>query len=496
MAQGLARYTEAWSIFQALEKIESGYHPVRLLRMSWLLEQSNHALCRRQDLPEEAFVPVKELKQIWEDSENGGRDAVLPVITISFCWDEPWHPDPTAKQLNLIIRTLRREVRKYRDSFGSFRGFRDMGIFWDWGSLMQVDQKKFDAAKAKALAEGKSAEEADKAASAAGRTPAEKAAFKYGLHETMDLWYAHQGTTVFLLTEHASKRGSARKTGYHESGWTTFEKCSAEQIKKVHREHAIWDAVLDLGEADGEARAAGRHWPMGPDDFDRRIEKTKFTNSSNMDDVKKLYRKMSLAQLGGIVDLDLAGLPKPTMQDASQLGGCLTMCESLTMLTMNNVGLEDEAAKAMFERLENDSLPSLEVLDLRQNNISDSAMKAMADAAIRGAFKTVREIYLSLNQIGDVGIQAFASAARQQAYPSLKQLWVDDNNIRDSGAQAVSQAILMRKLPRYGHGGTDLTGNPIGEEIMKTLQKANFKAEKKRGPHAPPRDKTCHCVVS
>ena len=35
----------------------------------------------------------------------------------------------------------------------------------------------------------------------------------------MDLWYAHQGTTVYLLTELPD--GSKRKVGYSDSGWTT-----------------------------------------------------------------------------------------------------------------------------------------------------------------------------------------------------------------------------------------------------------------------------------
>eukprot|EP00966_Prymnesium_polylepis_P060846 1411252-Prymnesium_polylepis.1 len=46
----------------------------------------------------------------------------------------------------------------------------------------------------------------------------------------MDLWYAHQGTTVYMLTK--LPEGSERKVGNEESGWTTYERCSAEQIKK------------------------------------------------------------------------------------------------------------------------------------------------------------------------------------------------------------------------------------------------------------------------
>ncbi len=63
------------------------------------------------------------------------------------------------------------------------------------------------------------------------RTDEEGAAFGYALHNTMDLWYAHQGTTVMMLTQ--LPEGTMRTKGYEESGWTFYERCSAEQIKKV-----------------------------------------------------------------------------------------------------------------------------------------------------------------------------------------------------------------------------------------------------------------------
>eukprot|EP00966_Prymnesium_polylepis_P094559 2189011-Prymnesium_polylepis.1 len=72
----------------------------------------------------------------------------------------------------------------------------------------------------------------------------------------MDLWYAHQATTVYMLTQ--LPEGCARKVGYSDSGWTTYERCSAEQIKKVFLWDAEWKLVLDLGTGDGEEQAAAR----------------------------------------------------------------------------------------------------------------------------------------------------------------------------------------------------------------------------------------------
>ena len=36
---------------------------------------------------------------MWEEGGRGGeRDKVLPVVTISFCWDTREHPDPQVGQ--------------------------------------------------------------------------------------------------------------------------------------------------------------------------------------------------------------------------------------------------------------------------------------------------------------------------------------------------------------------------------------------------------------
>ena len=48
----------------------------------------------------------------------------------------------------------------------------------------------------------------------------------------MDLWYAHQGTCVYLLT--SLPEGCERENAYDDSGWPTYEKCSAELIKRFY----------------------------------------------------------------------------------------------------------------------------------------------------------------------------------------------------------------------------------------------------------------------
>ena len=182
----LERYTEPKSIWVALE---TGH--VRLVKMSWLIEHSKNGriLARRQELPEEAFISVAELKRLYGD---GNRDGVLPIIAISFCWLTPWHPDPEGKQLKTIAATLEREQAKYAQASGSFKGFSEMGVFWDWASLYQLVPSLWrpfmTGPEAKPEAEQTEVERELTKAYFSSRTKEEQEGFTFALHKTMDLW--------------------------------------------------------------------------------------------------------------------------------------------------------------------------------------------------------------------------------------------------------------------------------------------------------------------
>ena len=100
----ITRYTEPESIWAALM---AGH--VRLVKMSWLIAQSKmkRILARRQELPEEAFISIEELKRMYGD---GNDDGVLPIIAISFCWLTPQHPDPEGKQLATVAAAMEEAV--------------------------------------------------------------------------------------------------------------------------------------------------------------------------------------------------------------------------------------------------------------------------------------------------------------------------------------------------------------------------------------------------
>ena len=345
----LKRYIGPESIWAALETKH-----VRLPKMSWLIQHAkkNDILPRRQEMPEEAFISVQELKDLYGEGNN---DGVLPIIAISFCWDTASHPDPRGEQLQTVAAMMEKEKEKYATASGSFKGFSEMGVFWDWLSIYQKDKD-------------------------GNRTPFEQEGFRYALHETMDLWYAHQGTTVYMLTQ--LPEGTTRKVGYSDSGWTTYERCSAEQIKKFYLFDAKWKLVLDLG-VEGDA-AEARNWPVGPDDFDAMIDSKTFTNGSDKDAVKALFRKMSINQLGGIENLVMHQMKPPTIEDARRLGGCLNLCHNVKSIGLALCGMSDEACKVMFSTLSSGALAQLNELFLSDNQISDAGLSALAKAITPG----------------------------------------------------------------------------------------------------------------
>ena len=102
------RYTKPDAIWSAL-KTES----VRLMRMTSIIERAEAGgiLPRRQEIEDAAFVGVEELQRLYGE---GNRDGVLPIATISFCWDEAGHPDPRGVQLK-GLRIAQRNQTKMRD---------------------------------------------------------------------------------------------------------------------------------------------------------------------------------------------------------------------------------------------------------------------------------------------------------------------------------------------------------------------------------------------
>lgn len=78
-------------------------------------------LRRRQDLPQKAFLTLRQLKRI---VDYGG----LHVLVVSYPWLQPDHPDPRGETLRLLARVLQVYIDDYR-SLAPRGRYRTAGVF-------------------------------------------------------------------------------------------------------------------------------------------------------------------------------------------------------------------------------------------------------------------------------------------------------------------------------------------------------------------------------
>ena len=197
-----ARYTEPAIVFELASTGD-----VRLLSFNWLAEiaESGQSLPRRQELPDAAFADMVALRAAHAALPPHVAKAVVPVVSISYCWLSAAEPDATGEQLRHVVDVLQKHAKAIggEDLAGWRDFFPDMAVFWDWGSIYQKDPRLFDpketpeaqpeAERAAFISDLKAGRRAyGGAAYDASRSEAEYAAFKRGLHDTMDVWCAAQ----------------------------------------------------------------------------------------------------------------------------------------------------------------------------------------------------------------------------------------------------------------------------------------------------------------
>ena len=106
------------------------------------------------------------------------------------------------------------------------------------------------------------------------------------LHPLASQWYAHRGTTVWLVT---GGTDNVVGLGYHDKGWPSFEYRLAMMIK-VSNDSAFsdWPQVLDLGkQGDAQWKDLHRAAPAEPLAFfgGHEYGEKKYTNVANRDKI-------------------------------------------------------------------------------------------------------------------------------------------------------------------------------------------------------------------
>jgi hypothetical protein len=159
------------------------------------LADGGGVLCRRQELPDEAFLSLPELKAACLLSD------ALPIIALSYAWLQRDHPDPKGN-------TLRRVAEVLRAALACHRRFDRCGVFWDLGSLHQHS-------------------------STASRSADETCLFEQGLSFLAPL-YSHVNTWVFRVTTFPS----GYPAGYALPADATVAEYANRGWVRIHDEHA------------------------------------------------------------------------------------------------------------------------------------------------------------------------------------------------------------------------------------------------------------------
>jgi hypothetical protein len=329
---------------------ELGGSAVRLVDARYLIKLAKKRggkLHRRQDLPEEAFLKLPELKVM-----DSGPGQSLRVVVVSYPWLQPDHPDPRGETLRLLACVLKAYIAQRGGT---------CGVFLDFCSLMQ---------------KGPNGEE---------RTPAQAKLFGLALGNLSD-WYSHPKTTVLKLTKMPEGypkgftfvKGTVPNTAdYYGRGWCFKESSVANMVK-------YYEYSLDLGKLRDDTMTrtgipgqawgsmvsdckAGRAPPMTPEDFATELERKSFTS-----------KKADLPTVGGLYK---AAYTK--------------RFATATKLDYGSLGWGDAEVISLSKVLESGAIPNLEQLWLNWNQIGDVGMQALAGAVSNGALPKLNILFIT-----------------------------------------------------------------------------------------------------
>ena len=268
-------YTDPEGLWDALEA--GGGDATCILRASWFKTQRGARLPKRGDkLPPGATITVAELRAISLEMQQAWyrQEKALPVIALSHYWRTKEHPDPDGETMELVISALEQRWHEFEEW-----GVTDLGILVDWCALWQEP-----------------------------RTQAQSISFAIGL-KGINLWYAHQGTTVWLVTEGADR---VKGLTYWDKGWTSFEFALAMLIKPANSSRLkAWPQVVDLGEKGGAQTAFPRPALSEPLAFfaGHKFGDKTYTNGADRDAiVAPKFRETMFQVMGGVRKLNFGCL--------------------------------------------------------------------------------------------------------------------------------------------------------------------------------------------
>ena len=342
---------------------DAGEAPVRLLDARFLIalaRTNGSRLCRRQDLPAEAFLSVDEL---WRMRQGYG--GCLRVMCVSYPWLQPDHPDPQGGTLRLLSRVLASFVTRTHDE-GTY------GVFLDFCSLPQKN------------AEGV-------------RSPSELTLFQRGLGR-LDQLYSHPKT--FILKATVLPEGypegftfppgaSPNQAAYYERGWCFCESSMGNLVKESCMaldlgNLAAWTGTGTAGSLVGSLTHAcrlGRPPPLHPDDFAAALETKSFTSKkADLKMVAALYRRAFETRVAEAEQLVYSGLGWGD-DEVKVLCRALVAAASCRLLLLDGNAVGNEGVLALVTCLRSGAAPRLAKIVLTTN----AAWSAATVQDLRGA---------------------------------------------------------------------------------------------------------------
>jgi len=456
------------------QAIRSG--AIALCEAKWLVEfaKSGGVLPRRQDLPEDAFITLSELKSI------GCPAAALPIIEISHAWLHPDHPDPKGEYLSLLGKALQ-----------AYTGGQRYGVFYDYLSLHQHPNVK----------EG------------IKRTDAEDQLFKQGVLALSSL-FAHRKTTMFRISkfpkgypEDYDLPKGANVAPYYNRAWCFAESCWASLTKDAEfclEVSKFTESMLTRDDVVRNCKQMGRKTPpLLPAEFASELHSKQFTRKPRDETALLLdmYKAAFQGQFGRSIALNYSSLAwgnkelihlakgievavpvrlKGIYLFDNQISceGLKSLSKAMSRLVLANVEelslrenlIANDGIKALSTAVSNGALPNLQKLYLERNRIGDDGLKFFSSAAAGGALAKLEVLVLSMNIISDVGFKFFSEAAGKGGFAQVQRLYFEGNRIGDNGMKALSAAIevgALRNLESLWLGT-----NGIGSEGLEAFSTA------------------------
>ena len=257
-------------------------------------------------------------------------------------------------------------------------------------------------------------------------------------------WYAHQGTTVWLVTGGADR---VKGLTYWDKGWTSFEFALAMLIKPANTSTLKdWPQVVDLGK-EGDAQTAfarpALSEPLAFFGGHEYGDKT-YTNGADRDAiVAPKFRETMFEVMGGVGELNFGKL-KWGNAEIKALAVVLPLCGRLTKLQVHGNAFGDasmvELAGAMG------ALDNLAVLHLLRNQITDDGFATLMPFLKKGGKLSNLTEFSIGSGITDKGMTEFADILSMGALPALEQLELTSNQIGDDGLSELASACASGAL--------------------------------------------------